>query len=191
MNRLPAVLAALGRDNVGLPKKHKPRFDGQVVIGWAEIDGVSYGLTMEIVKADRAIVGTFFKDKPKNIENWVRQMVDKEKAVTAPAALWHARVPKGNEFRDQPSIDNIAPQGDKGKRLSGLSSRPSAPAPHRYDRPSLSAIGTGEGVQVHGWGRNPTRGGEIIQRAKSLPARHRNPTRVREIGRKLAVLNRD
>jgi hypothetical protein len=162
LNRLPAVLAALGPDNVGIPKKEKPRFGGKPMIGWAEIDGVSYALIMESVTPNRAMVSTFFKDKPTNIEKWLAQKLDKEKAVTAPAALWLAQVPEGSEFRDQPSTDNIAPQGDKGKRLNQSAFSAS---PNRYDRPSLDYIGSGEGAQVHGYGLYGVRGDSEARKA--------------------------
>lgn len=156
MNRLPSVLASITRETIAMPKKDTPRFSGKGLLAWAMIDGQAYGLVLESVRADRAIVSTFFKDAERNVREWFEGNRDTEKAVVTPAALWPAQAPHiiGNAFHDQPLSDaNISVGGDKvnsGSRY--LDQSVFHGSPHRFDKFTLDAIGTGEGAQAYGWG---------------------------------------
>jgi len=116
MNRLPQVLHALSGENIALPKKDKPRFSGKGILGWAEVDGKTYGVILESTKADRAIVATYFKDSPEAVKAWFDERANKEKAVTTPAALWPAQASNEDVLRNQPpSGENIIRQDSEGK----------------------------------------------------------------------------
>lgn len=116
MNRLPQVLHSMGGENLALPKKDTPRFSGKGIIGWAEVDGETYGIVLESTRPDRAIVATYFKDSPEAVKAWFEQSKDAKKAVTTPAALWPAQASNEDVLRNQPSSDeNIILQDTEGK----------------------------------------------------------------------------
>ncbi len=119
MERLPQVLSALTTEQAGYPQKKMPRYGGEPVFGWAVVDGQTYGVVLEAVAADRALVTTYFKDDAAGIRSWFEQNTNKEKAVTTPAPLQLGQASNEDVLRNQPSSDeNIAP-GETGVNEDG------------------------------------------------------------------------
>lgn len=117
MENLPQVLSALTTEQTGQPKKKISKYGGEPVFGWAVVNGQAYGVVLETVAADRALVTTYFKDGAAGIKNWFEQNTNKEKAVTTPAPPRLGQASHEDVFRKQPSTENIDP--DQGKVNDG------------------------------------------------------------------------
>lgn len=145
-------------------KKKKGHYGGITVRAKINTPAGIAGVTLEFLNTGRIFMTTAFFDTEANIENWLNR---KEGARTSkleisnPSAFAGQPSSDGDgrstlknsdaSFTSQPSISNIQQELEIVKKDSYKQAAFHG-SPHEFDKFDLGAIGTGEGVQAHGWG---------------------------------------
>lgn len=121
---------------------------GKQVLAKIKTPAGNAGVLFEFLSNGRIFMTTAFFDSDANIENWMK----KEGARTS-----KLEISNPSTFTGPPSIINIIKEKlgivkDSNDETKGYNQSAFHGSPYKFNEFDLGAIGTGTGVQAHGWG---------------------------------------
>lgn len=128
--------------------KKKGHYNGRTVRVKINTPSGIAGATLEFLSGGRIFMTTAFFDTEVNIDNWLKRKEGADRSTLNNSDA---------SFIGQPSIINIIKEKlgivkDSNDETKGYNQSAFHGSPYKFNEFDLGAIGTGTGVQAHGWG---------------------------------------
>lgn len=136
---------------------NKPRFDGQpLLLKIIGNNNETYGVVVETFEKKQPIITTVFIDSEENIDKWLnknRAAQAKNTSSVTTKGMLLSQNPNSIITEVRKKLKPVRTQGSFDNSNSNIYYQSAYHGtPHRFDEFSLENIGTGEGMQAHGWG---------------------------------------